>query len=211
MEGAPLPSPRNCRILSSDQIEMSTAAQTLITEEEYLEIERRASSRSEYRAGVIHAMSGASMAHVRIARNLVVTLVNQLHGGPFEVFSTDLRLRVNAARLYTYPDIMVVCGPPQTPPDTDDTILNPKLIIEILSDSTKNYDRGEKFQYYRSLQSLDIYLTVSQDVPQVECYCRTDAQSWLMTEYQGLHAVVSLESIGATIALADAYYGISFD
>ncbi len=189
---------------------MSTAAQTLITEEEYLEIERKASSRSEYRAGVMHAMSGASMAHVRISRNLVFRLVTQLQGGPCELFSTDLRLRANAGRLYTYSDIMVVCGPPQTPPDTDDTILNPKLIIEVLSDSTKNYDRGEKFQCYRSLQSLDIYLTVSQEAPQVECYRRTDRQSWLMTEYKGLDAVVPLDEIGVSLRLSDAYYGVGF-
>ena len=139
---------------------MATIAAPYITPEEYLERERQAETKSEYLRGEVFAMAGGTLRHARIVTSLVRRLGDKLSQRPCDVYSTDVRLAISQAGLYTYPDVMVICGEAVAIDDRQDTITNPVLIVEVLSDSTKNYDRGQKFQYYRSLPSLMEYLTV---------------------------------------------------
>ena len=189
---------------------MATVPANHISPEEYLERERKAETRSEYLRGEIFAMAGASIRHGRIVRNLVSSLDSALGNGPCEVFSTDLRLAVNPAGMYTYPDVMVVCGDPITIDNHRDTIMNPVVIVEILSDSTKNYDRGQKFQYYRMLPSLKEYVTVAQDEVHLERYIRGNAGEWMLTEFEKLEDVLELKSINVALTLSEIYRRIDF-
>ena len=149
---------------------MATIAAPYITPEEYLERERQAETKSEYLRGEVFAMAGGSPIRARANRStsLVRRLGDKLSQRPCDVYATDVRLAISQAGLYTYPDVMVICGEPVAVDDRQDTVTNPVLIVEVLSDSTKNYDRGQKFQHYRSLPSLMEYLTVAQDEAHVE-------------------------------------------
>src|SRR5690242_1556857 len=142
------------------------------TPEEYLAHERQAEHKSEYIAGQIIAMSGASRAHNRISVNLLRVLSSQTLDGPCETYGSDLRVKVSARGMYTYPDVTVVCGRQEFEDAQVDTLLNPTLIVEILSPSTEAYDRGAKFGYYRALPSLREYLLVAQDQVLLEHYVR---------------------------------------
>jgi Uma2 family endonuclease len=168
---------------------MSSQRTTFITPDEYLAQERLAEHKSEYFQGEIIAMSGASGWHVWIVVNVSAELRQQLKGKPCRVSASDFRLRVTAAGLYTYPDVMVVCGEPQFADDQKDTVLNPVLIVEVLSKSTRNYDRTRKFQYYRKLPSLIEYLMIEQDFVEVDDL----AQS------------IQLTSIGCILPLVEVY------
>ena len=150
---------------------MSTQTTPLLTPGQYLEIERKADYKSEYIDGVMYAMAGASPNHARIVTNSVAQLWPQLRGGPCEVFSTDLRLFIKAVGIYTYPDIMVLCGTPGIVGAEEDAA-NPRFIAEVLSDSTKNYDRGEKFRFYRTIPGFSEYLLIAQDSIRAEHYQR---------------------------------------
>jgi Uma2 family endonuclease len=189
---------------------MATVPANYISPEEYLERERKAEAKSEYIRGEIFAMAGASIRHAVIISNLVLEIGVQLRSRNCNVFSTDLRLAVNPAGMYTYPDVMVVCGDPVTIDNQRDTIMNPVVIIEVLSDSTKNYDRGQKFQYYRMLPSLKEYVTVGQDEVHLERHIRGNAGEWILTEFGKLEDVVELPSIGVSLALSDVYRRIDF-
>lgn len=189
---------------------MATLPATYISPEEYLERERKAETRSEYIRGEIFAMAGASVRHGRIISNLVVEIGAQLRTTNCSVFSTDLRLAVNAAGMYTYPDVMVVCGKPVSIDDLRDTISNPILIVEVLSDSTKDYDRGQKFQYYRMLTSLKEYATVAQDEIHVERHVRGDAGEWTLTDFWQLEDSLEFRSIDAALKLAEIYRRVDF-
>lgn len=182
---------------------MATQPNTFLSPAEYLEIERKADHKSEYYAGEMFAMAGASRRHVVIVTNLAAELRQALKGRPCETYSADLRLRVTPTGLYTYPDIIVTCGEPQFA--DGDTLLNPTLIIEVLSDSTRDYDRGRKFQNYRSLPSLAEYLTVEQNEPHVEQWVRQAEKHWLLTEFAEMTESVRLASIECTLALAEIY------
>lgn len=189
---------------------MATVPANYISPEEYLERERKAETRSEYVRGEIFAMAGASIRHGRIISNLMRELGNRLIDSPCEVFSTDLRLAVDPAGMYTYPDVMVVCGDPVTLDMHRDTIVNPVVIVEILSDSTKNYDRGQKFQYYRMLPSLKEYVTVAQDEIHLERHIRGSAGEWILTEFEKLDDVVEFQSISVSLVLSEIYKRIDF-
>lgn len=188
-----------------------SAQPTFLTPAEYLERERRAEYKSEYFQGEMFAMAGASERHGLIVANLVGELRQQLKGKPCRVYPSDLRLRVTAAGLYTYPDVIVVCGDIQFADDRKDTILNPVLIIEVLSESTRDYDRGRKFQYYRTLPSLVEYLTVAQDEPQVEHHTRQSATpgstngGWLLLEFNKMSETIPLVSIPCALPLTEIY------
>jgi len=184
---------------------MSTQVTTFLSPAEYLEQERRAERKSEYFRGEMFAMSGASPRHVSIVTNLVGWFWQQLKGMPCRVYSTDLRLRVTPAGLYTYPDVMVVCGDAQFADDQKDTVLNPVLIVEVLSKSTRDYDRGRKFQHYRTLPSLVEYLTVAQDQPHIEHWTRQPENGWLLTEFSDPGQSIHLASIGFVLPLAEVY------
>jgi Uma2 family endonuclease len=179
------------------------------TPEEYLAHEREAAYKSEYIAGQVVAMSGVSREHSLINGNLFRVLSSQLLDRPCEVHASDMRVKVSARGLYTYPDIAVVCGDTQYEDDQVDTLLNPTLIVEVLSPSTEAYDRGVKFGYYRQLPSLREYLLVAQDRMLVEHFVRED-DGWLLTETTDPGAVVRLPSINCEVPLAEIYRKIVF-
>ncbi|MBV8903658.1 MAG: Uma2 family endonuclease [Acidobacteriia bacterium] len=176
-----------------------------MSEAEYLEQERRAERKSEYRQGEVFAMTGANRRHSLIVTNLTAELGQQLKEKPCEVYASDLRLRVTAAGLYTYPDVMVACGEIQFADDQKDTILNPVLLIEVLSESTRDYDLGGKFEYYRALPSLMEYLTVAQDEPHVGHWIRQPEDHWLLVETRDLSQTIELVAIPCRLAMAEIY------
>jgi Uma2 family endonuclease len=147
-----------------------------LTPVEYLAFERaQTDAKHEYLNGEIMMMAGASLEHNRIVSNLVAALHAQMHGRSCDVFSSDMRVHISATGLYTYPDIAALCGVPQLEDDESDTLLNPEVIIEVLSPSIEAYDRGSKFDHYRSLESLQTYVLVAQDRWQIELYQRQDS------------------------------------
>jgi len=181
-----------------------------ITPEEYLERERKAEFKSEYYGGQIYAMAGASMEHVTICTNISGELRDALKNGRCRTFASDLRLSTDPDGLYTYPDVFVVCGKPLLTDSHMDTVTNPTLIIEVLSDSTEKHDRGAKFAHYRQIQSLREYVLVSQHAPTVEQYVRQDNGKWLYSSVSGLEASVEFPSVAVTLQLSEVYRNVEF-
>ena len=184
---------------------MSTQPKTFLTPEQYLEIERAAEYKSDYCDGEMFAMAGAGEAHNVLVGNLVADLHQQLRSRPCRVYSNDMRVRVHATGLYTYPDVVVVCGERRFLDDRRDTLLNPSLLIEVLSPSTEAYDRGRKFEHYRSIESLGEYLLVASDRVHADLYTRQPDGRWLLTSADRLEDSLDLESVGCRLALADLY------
>lgn len=182
----------------------SVAVQTYLTPKEYLAFERKAATKHEYLNGQIVAMSGASFAHNFLTMNVANQLYNQLTGGECQVAASDMRVKVAQIDSYFYPDVVVVCGEPRAEDDTFDTLLNPTVIVEVLSSSTEAYDRGEKFEHYQQIASLKDYVLISQNEVRVEHYCRQESE-WLQTEFRGLEDVLLLLSIGCELRLQDIY------
>jgi Uma2 family endonuclease len=181
-----------------------------MTESEYLAFERESEVKHQLIDGEVFAMAGASWAHNMICAYTTAALINQLGDKPCAVSPSDLRVKVETTRLYTYPDIRVVCGEPAFTDDHQDTLANPTLIIEVLSPSTELYDRGKKFQDYRKLASLREYILISQDSPRVERYTLKDDGTWSLSDIEGLDASIELSSIGCALALADVYKKVKF-
>jgi Uma2 family endonuclease len=179
------------------------------TVEQYLEYERTSEEKHEYFDGQIISMAGASGNHNRIVANTIIGIGPQLRGGPCVIYASDQR--VKTARLYAYPDISVVCGTPEYTDETPQSLLNPTLIIEVLSPSTERFDRGKKFEYYRELESLQEYVLISQDSHHLEHYVRQADNQWLFSDATGLEATLELPSIGCTLALADVYEKVTFE
>ena len=188
----------------------SIAAQTYLTPAEYIAAERKATLKSEYLSGEIIARSAASDAHNLITVNTVSHLYNQLVEVGCRVFNSDMRVGISEGVSYFYPDIAVTCDKPRFEDDVFDTLINPQVIIEVLSDSTAGYDRGEKFGRYRQLESLQEYILISQDQVQVDYYLRQGKQ-WVLTEFSTLEDVLSLISIGAELPLHQVYRFVEFD
>lgn len=182
----------------------SIAARTYLTPEEYIAAERKATLKSEYLNGEIVAMSGASLAHNLITVNTVTQLYNQLTEGRCRVFTGDMRVGISTGVSYFYPDVTVVCDKPRFEDDVFDTLINPQIVIEVLSDSTESYDRGEKFARYRQLESLQEYILISQDQVQVEHYLRQGKQ-WILSEFSAIEDVLPLASIDAELSLGQIY------
>ncbi|MEA2059274.1 MAG: Uma2 family endonuclease [Thermodesulfobacteriota bacterium] len=191
---------------------MNAQPQTNIrmTPEKYLEFERASEHRHEYYDGEIFAMVGASLNHNRINRNIIQRLENQLEGSSCEAFISDMRVKVDKLDKYTYPDIVIVCGDIKLEDDKFDTLLNPIVIIEILSDSTEAYDRGAKFQHYRLVPSLQEYILVSQNSYLVERYVRSDEGSWRYFAYENMEHTMEIESVKCSLLLSDIYYRVKF-
>jgi Uma2 family endonuclease len=184
---------------------MATAAiRKRYTPEEYLAIERKAMFKSEYCNGYITAMAGASRAHNRIAGNMYRKVSDQLEDRPCEAFISDIRVRTSLDGLYTYPDVVAACGELIFEDEKLDTLLNPNLIVEVLSPSTEAYDRGEKFDRYKAIASLREYVLVAQDEVLVERFLK-QGEEWVRTEYRDLGATLILESIGCAIPLREIY------
>ena len=182
----------------------SLAAPTVYTPEEYLVSERKATLKSEYINGEILAMSGASNAHNLITLDIGTELNIQLRERECLVYTNDMRVRTSPMGSYFYPDVVVVCGEPQFEDNVFDTLLNPTLVIEVLSPSTEVYDKGEKFRHYQELTSLREYVLVSQDRVRVEQYRLLKTQ-WVQTEFRALEDVLPLVSIGCEFPLQDIY------
>ena len=172
--------------------------------EQYLALERKAEQKSEYINGRIFAMAGASRQHNQITFNISVALGIQLKGRTCVAYSSDMRVKVKQTGLYTYPDVVATCNEPQFEDSFVDTLLNPTIIIEVLSDSTEVYDRGGKFAHYRRLPSLQEYILIAQDGICVEHYSRQD-ERWLLTEMSDLAETLRLDSIDCTLSLVDIY------
>lgn len=183
---------------------MSVQPKHRYTVTEYLESERSSDIRHEYLDGELYAMGGASYLHTVVAGNLARVLGNQLLDKPCRVSLADLRVKVDLSGLYTYPDIAVVCGPARLE-QPGDTLLNPAVIVEVLSDSTEAYDRGKKFDHYRSIGSLTDYLLVSQDRYQIERFAREAAGRWIYSVASGSDASMAIESIGCVLALREVF------
>jgi Uma2 family endonuclease len=177
--------------------------------QQYLEQERKAETKSEYHGGIVVAMAGASWEHNLITGNLERRLGNQLEDTSCVVVSKDQRVRVPECNRYYYPDVVVVCNPPEFEDAEVDTLLNPTLIIEVLSESTEAKDRGEKLICYQTVESLNAYVLVNQAQPLIEIYRRQE-NGWLYSVVRGLESTLSLETIGCELRLADVYAGVAF-
>jgi len=179
------------------------------TPEQYLALERKADFKSEFCNGFIIAMAGATREHNVIAGNLHGEIRSQLKGRTCEVYMSDMRVRVSPTGLFTYPDVVAVCGDARFLDDKRDTLLNPTTIVEVLSKSTESYDRGDKFMNYRRLESLREYVVVSQAKVLVERFTR-QRDDWLLTEFRNLDDTLRLASIGCAIPLREIYARIQF-
>jgi len=184
---------------------------TYVTPEEYLAFERDAEYKNEYFDGEIYAMTGASRKHNLIAGNVFTALKQLLREKPCEIYISDMRVKILAANLYTYPDVAVVCGESQFEDDAVDTLLNPTLIVEVLSNSTASYDRTTKFGYYRTLASVTEYLLVAQNSYHVEHYTKQTDGRWLLADMRGLESRIELASVECTLALGEIYDRVSLD
>jgi Uma2 family endonuclease len=181
-----------------------------ITPDEYLAAEREAALKSEYLDGQIYAMAGASPEHNTISVNVLVSIGTHLKGRPCQAFGSDQRVAVTETGLYAYPDVTVVCGKLVLDDERGDTLLNPTVVIEILSPSTEAWDRGVKAEHYRRLASLQEYLLIAQDRPHVERYVRKDDGSWVLWEASGLDASIRIEAIALHLPLAELYDRVEF-
>lgn len=189
---------------------MASQPKTFYTPEEYLALERSCETKHEYYNGEIFAMGGASKQHVLIVTNLVGELHSKLKEGRCTVYSADLRVQVAPTGLYTYPDVIVLCDAPRFSDEQKDTLLNPALIIEVLSESTKDYDRGGKFEQYRTIESFVEYLLIAQDRPHVEHHTRQPDGSWILFETNSLEDTIQLKSVPCSLRIADIYAKIDF-
>ncbi|BAZ02366.1 hypothetical protein NIES37_63780 [Tolypothrix tenuis PCC 7101] len=180
------------------------------TLDEYRTIEEKAEGRSEYRDGEIIPMPGGTLKHSRISGNIFAFLKSLLRDTQFEPINSDLRLWIPEYRRGVYPDVMLFDGEPQLNDGRLDEVLNPLVIVEVLSPSTADYDRQNKFRIYRSIVSFSEYLLVEQDEPFIERYSK-QTQGWLLSEFNGLEVSVSLDSVGIELPMAEIYRGVTFE
>ena len=190
---------------------MTTHTVTYVTHEEYLAAERLAETRSEYLDGGVYPMTGGSINHIRIVANLTAELVLQLRGRNCDVLPTEMKVRLQESQKFFYPDLSVVCGAPRFHDDRKDIITNPDLVVEVLSPSTEAFDRGAKFQAYRTIESLKEYLLVAQDRPLVEQFVKKDDGSWSLTEAAGLESSLALPSVECNLNLGAVYDKVDFN
>lgn len=188
---------------------MSALTSPYLTVEEYLAHDRVSAIKSEYFRGQAFAMTGGSEPHALIAANAIGELRSGLKGRPCRVYSSDMRVKCPTG-LFAYPDVSAVCGPPAFEDGRNDILLNPIVIVEVLSPSTESWDRGRKFEDYRRLRSLRDYLLVPQDRPCIQRFSRdADQQEWRLTFHAGLDAAVAIPSLGVSLPLAEIYANVS--
>src|SRR5215207_1381136 len=183
---------------------MSIAPKQSWTVEAYLDFDRASDVRHEYLNGDVFEMVGATAKHNLITGSTLASLYTQTRSRPCFVYPSDMRVKVSDT-VYTYPDLSVVCGTREYEDAQADTLLNPTLIIEVLLPSTERYDRGDKFQHYRTLDSLQEYVLISMSSYRIERYLRQSDGQWLLTDAVGLEAALELASIGCTLRLAEVY------
>jgi Uma2 family endonuclease len=189
----------------------TVAAITHYSIEEYLAAEEQANFKSEYYAGEIYPMAGGTLNHNRIAGNTYFALKLALKNKPFEVFIGDVKLYIPPSESFTYPDIVVIKGQPNYWQERRDSITNATLIIEVLSNSTKDYDRAGKFEIYRNLSELQDYILISQDKIHIEHFVKQAPQQWLLTEYNNLDAVFTISQLNESLAVTDIYDKVTFE
>jgi Uma2 family endonuclease len=182
---------------------MTAAEKVHLTFAAYLELERSSAVKHEYLRGEVFAMAGGTVEHARLQATFARELGIALSGKPCNVFSSDLRIRVLATDRATYADVVVVCGKTETAPDDPDSVVNPVVLVEVLSDSSEASDRGEKFAHYRRIPSLRDYVLVSQKGPRLEVYSR-EGERWVLTEAVGGGAI-ELPSLGVGLRVDDVY------
>lgn len=188
---------------------MSAQPNPLLTAEQYLEIERKAKTKSEFYNGEMFAMAGARFAHNELARNMLIVIGNRR--GSCRSCPSDMRVLIPATGLYTYPDVVVVCGQPQFLDETQDTLLNPVLIVEVLSPSTESFDRGRKFEQYRSIPSFREYVLVSSDRVHVDLYQKQADGKWLLSSADAKEESLTLATIDCPLPLSELYYGVDLN
>ncbi len=190
---------------------MSSQAKVYYRPDEYLALERKAVDKSEYFDGEIFAMTGASRRHNLVTGNVFAALHAQLKKRPCEIYPSDMRVKVSPTGLYTYPDLVIVCGEPLFDDEQRDTLLNPTALVEVLSKSTASYDRGEKFEHYRKLTSLDEYLVIAQNKYHIEQYVRQPDNQWLLSETDDPQKTIHLSSIQCDVVVAEMYDKVEID
>lgn len=188
---------------------MPPLSRPLATPGDYLARERAATAKSEYVNGRVYAMAGASRFHNLIVGNIFAEIRAQTRGRACEAYVNDMRVKVSRTGLYTYPDIVALCEQPRFEDDHVDTLLNPGLIIEVVSPSTESYDRGEKFAHYRRLKTLTEYILISQATSRIEHY-RREGDTWVLTELSGPDAELSIASVGCVVRFSDIYDRVAF-
>lgn len=186
---------------------MSSHSLSYVTPEEYLERERLAKEKSEYIDGEIVAMAGGTPRHTLIAMNFAIFVGHQLRASTCRIFGADLRVCVRWGSLITYPDVTVVCGKAEYTDEKRDTVTNPRLIVEVLSPSTRNYDRNEKASLFRMVPSLREFLLIEQETVEVDHWRRLPDGSWVMTTVRDPAVTLHLESIGCELPIAEIYGG----
>lgn len=175
------------------------------TPEEYLTFERRSEIKHEYLQGEVFAMAGASYEHNQITANVARALGVQLGDRPCDVLTNDMRVSVPDTDMFTYPDVVVVCGEPRFTDDALDTLINPTVIVEVLSTSTEGYDRGLKFAYYRTIASLTDYVLIAQDRLSIEHYVRQEDGTWRLHDAGNQNGRITLASVGCELNIAAVY------
>jgi Uma2 family endonuclease len=200
----------NKNIVKENNMEVQTRIHTY-TPEEYLELEEKALYKSEYRNGEIIPMTGGTTNHNQIALNFASSLLYAIRGKKYRVFIGDVRLWIPEYREYTYPDVIVTDGKPFYAGKNNTTVTNPLLIVEVLSKSTKNYDQGDKFTFYRSIPQFKEYVLVEQNQYQVMHYSKTNKGEWIFREYKSEDDIVKLQHLDFEISLVDIYQDVNFD
>jgi Uma2 family endonuclease len=190
---------------------MVQAAERIYTADEYLALEVQAQARHEFVDGVMRPMTGGTPDHNAIVANLLVLLKAALRGQPYRTFVADQRLWIPARSLYTYPDVMVVPKPLQLQTGRTDTVMNPCLIAEVLSNATKDYDRGDKFLAYRTMPTFQEYVLIDQYRCYVEHYVKTSSHQWLLSEYRSADDSFACHSIEGNICVADLYEEVELE
>ncbi len=190
---------------------METAKKTpFISKAEYFRMAEESVEKLEYHNGRIVAMSGGTVAHSKLAANMIVALGTRIGEGDCSILTSDARCAIQSENAYVYPDLMVICGGEEYEDDRNDTVINPLVIVEVLSKSTEAYDRGEKFQNYRSIPSFREYILVNQEKPVVEKYFLNEEGIWVFGSNLGLEAHLTLDSLGFSIPLSSIYRNVDF-
>ena len=188
----------------------TSVAEDFMTLDEYIEFEKKSESKHEYYDGDVFAMTGGTPAHSLIASNFIREAGNALKGRPCVVYTSDLRVKVNPSGLYTYPDVTIVCGEQLFDDELRDTLINPTVIVEVLSKSTASYDRGPKSKHFRKVESLQALIFIEQESPAVEVYRRQPDGNWILSDATELTESIAIEPIGISIPLAEFYRIVSF-
>ena len=190
---------------------MTALEQRRYTEEEYLELERVSDTKHEFYGGEIFAMAGGTRTHALICHNVDVRLGMQILERPCQIYGSDMRLKVEATGLQTYPDLTGLCAEPRFSSQTEDTLLNPSFIIEVLSKSTQEYDKQEKFRHYSKIESLLEYVLISQYGVYVQYFTKQPDGYWRLESFEALEDTFTLESIGCTLELGQIYWKVALE